>query len=235
MKKSSIHFSPVASHSEAHNKREVQPDYLIPGDDSIPKNFCSSKESIESRLENIKALYVEKVGQKWQSQMTPIKEAVVVLDKNSFRTDKGFEVEEAVRRINSLNAHFKTRYGIKMFQVYIHFDEGKKVSQGSILPVFERNIHAHLIFDWQNKENGRMAKLGKKEMSEIQTMVAKELGLERGVVNSKAERLEHREYREKMQQLDEELQKKKTKFKLLTDHVSNLKTRREELTKIWQT
>ena len=241
MKQSSIHFKPVTSYSENHNQRIVVPDYVLPGDKTILKNVSSVKEPIAQRLEKIKSLYSEKVKQKWQTQMTPIKEAVIVLDKECFRDSNGaFVTKEAVERLNHLNSVLHDLYGIRAFQLYIHFDEGKKSEDGAITPLWERNIHAHMIFDWQNKETGKMANLGRKDMAKIQTLTAESLGLQRGVFNSKAERLEHGEHRKKMEELDEkmrvkkqqyeeELRAKKSRLTLLANNVRNLKLKLESL------
>jgi hypothetical protein len=224
MKKSSINFKAVTSGSEDHNQRLVIPDYVIPGDEKIPKNITQVKEPIAQRLEKIKSLYCEKIKQKWQNQMTPIKEAVIVLDKACFRDSEGkYSSQGIVDKLKDLDKALYDRYGIQSFQRYIHFDEGKKSEHGAITPLWERNLHAHVLYDWQNKKTGKMAKIGRKEMSEIQTLTAEVLGLERGVVNSKAERLEHKEYRNKMEELQEELQRKKSRLTLLISNVESLK------------
>lgn len=245
MKQSSINFKPVTSYSEEHNQRLTVPDYVIPGNDKIPPNIKIVNESISSRLEKIKALYSQEVKQKWQTQMTPIKEAVIVLDKACFHDSEGKYSNNGIKtRIKTLNALLNARYGIECFQTYVHFDEGKKMDSGAITPLWERNLHAHLVFDWQlktdrikiNKEGketvhkaGTMAKLGKKEMRDIQTITAEVMGLERGKFNSKAERLEHGEYREKMKQLEEELQAKKLRLAELMNNAKKLKTTYEKL------
>ena len=224
MKISSINFKAVTSYSEEHNQRIVLPDYLIPGDDKIPKNISIVNESIASRLEKIKALYTQKVKQKFQDQMTPIKEAVIVLDKPCFLTSEGkYSHNGVIEKIRELNSRLNALYSIQVFQAYVHFDEGKKIDSGAITPLWERNLHAHLVFDWQNKQTGKMAKLGKKEMREIQTITAEVMGLERGKFNSKAERLEHGEFRTKMQQLEEELRVKKLRLAELTNNAEKLR------------
>lgn len=228
MKKASINFKPVTSYSEQHNKRLVIPDYVIPGDEKIPKNISVIGEPIEQRLEKIKSLYSEKIKQKWQTQMTPIKEAVIVLDKECFKTYEGkLDTSELMKKLKNLNQALFDRYRIQAFQTYIHFDEGKKSEDGAITSLWERNLHAHVLYDWQNKETGKMAKLGRKDMAGIQTLTAQILGLQRGQFNSKAERLEHGEFRTKMQQLEEELQAKKLRLTLLTNNVKNLKMKLE--------
>lgn len=230
MKQSSINFKPVTSYSEEHNQRKVIPEYVIPGDQGIPENIIMVTESISSRLEKIKALYSEKVKQKFQNQMTPIKEAVVVLDKPCFLDSEGkLSPKGIVSKINELNKRLNALYGIQCFQAYVHFDEGKKIDSEAITPLWERNLHAHLIFDWQNKTTGKMAKLGKKEMRDIQTLTAEVMGLKRGKFNSKAERLEHGEYRTKMQQLEEELRAKKLRLAELTNNAKKLKATYEKL------
>jgi hypothetical protein len=228
MKKASINFKAVTSYSEQHNQRFVIPDYVIPGDGKIPKNISVVGEPIDQRLEKIKSLYSEKVKQKWQTQMTPIKEAVIVLDRECFRDSEGkFSDRGVLDNLKKLNQALFDRYGIQAFQTYIHFDEGKKSEDGAITGLWERNLHAHVVYDWQNKKTGKMAKLGRKDMADIQTLTAQALGLQRGEFNSKSERLEHGEFRTKMQQLEEELRAKKLRLALLTNNVKNLKLKLE--------
>jgi hypothetical protein len=248
MKKSSINFKAVTSFSEQHNQRIIVPDYVISPGEKTPGNISVSYESISDRLASIKSLYTEKVRQKWQVQMTPIKEAVIVLDQPCFLDSDGrASVATAEEKINKLSKRLEKEYGISCFQYYIHFDEGKE-ERGQITNVWERNLHAHMVFDWQNKKTGRMAKLGKAEMRDIQTITAEELGLERGKEFSKAERLEHGEYRERMKVLDyniiakrNELQKvgedllaKKQKRSQLTTTAQNLTIRLNDLNKTLQ-
>lgn len=240
MKSSCINFKAVTSYSEEHNQRLIQPDYLIEGYDGLPKNVSIVDDTIANRRTSIDQLYKEKVKQKIQDQMTPIKEAVIVMDKICFVTeDRKISVQAGIHRLNKLNSELKKRYGIEAFQTYIHFDEGKESEDGKPVNVFDRNIHAHIVFDWQNKETGRMAKLGRKEMMAIQTLTADIMGLQRGELHSKAQRLEHKEYRatikdfkEQIKQLGEELDIKKSKIKLLIKNSADLKPSNNNLSEL---
>jgi len=223
-RKSSIHIQPVKSNSEKHNTREVDPDYTIKDNELKNRNYSNISESIESRRENIEKLYNEKVGQKMQSKATPIREGVVVLDEKHFGKDKkNPDIEKAKEHIEKLSKDLKDKYKIETFQYHIHMDEGKDKDN--------LNYHAHLVMDMQNKETGRMVHLNKKQMAELQTEVAKSLGMERGQINSKAERLEHGEYRQKISELNASLKILEEQKKNVANEVRTFKEKFERTEK----
>lgn len=220
MKKSSIHFRPVLSTSEAHNTRKIIPHYVLPNvkDKNVSKIF----KSIAEVRKIVEHRYMTTTGQKMQAKSTPIKEAVINLDAPSFLDNESgkYTIEACVRKLATVAAKLKDIYDIECFQFHLHLDEGKPNSANPEIPppFFERNLHAHLIFNWTDI-TGRSIKLNRKDMSDIQTIVAEVLGLERGAVWSKAERLEHGEFRaekermeKELQQLGEELRLKKAKL-----------------------
>lgn len=43
------------------------------------------------------------------------------------------------------------------------------------------NLHAHIVWDWMNHETGKSCKLKEEDMSEMQTVLAECLGMERGI------------------------------------------------------
>ncbi len=98
----------------------------------------------------------------------------------------------------------KKSKGIKCIQIHIHRDEGKSKD--------DLNYHAHMIFDWQDEKTGKMLRLNKLDMSEIQSLVAKSLNMKRGILktNSNRERLEPIEYKRQQEELKlKELQKQR--------------------------
>ena len=94
----------------------------------------------------------------------------------------------------------KQKYHLTPTAIAIHRDEGyKDKSTGEV----KYNYHAHVMFYTVDNGKSQMRTIGKKALSEMQTEVANLLHMERGQVNSKTVRLNHRQYREKARELAE--------------------------------
>lgn len=185
MAKSSIHFRPVTGNSEAHNERQVELDYNYP--DLTRNNESWKVQSITDRDKHIRRLCKQISGRKMQKNAEPVREAVVNLEARHTMAD-----------LQRLASELKEAKGIACFQIHIHRDEGKSRQ--------DLNYHAHMLFDWQDPSTGKTRKLNRTDLSQIQDIVSKSLGLERGElrVNSNRERLEAIEY--KRQQEEKRLQ-----------------------------
>lgn len=224
MAKSSINFKVVKSSSESHNTRAQKLDYVHT--ELSHKNDSWSVDSVSNVLAEAKALCQYITGRKMQKNAKPIREAVINLNKHH-------TVEDVYNVANRL----KTRFGIQCFQIHIHRDEGLK-EDGKI----KINHHAHMLFDFQNKQTGHTHKLNPLQLSQIQTLVAEELEMERGElkVNSNTERLEaveykrlqeeirlkkayelHMQYQEKSQEEKLELQFNQQEIKVITQKVQS--------------
>lgn len=166
MGKSSIHISAAKMGSEEHNSREKELDYVRK--EWKHKNSKFYRESIAKALAECKAIYLEKVGQKMQVKAAPIREAVLLVEEH-----------HTINDLQKVADNLENKFGIHAIQGYIHRDEGHWHGKE-----WKPNLHAHLVFDWQNKETGRSIKLSKEDLSEMQTMVANDLGMERGVSSS---------------------------------------------------
>ena len=164
MAKTSAHFQPVKPGSEEHNRRLKKLDYVR---EELTKNNMSwSAQSVADRLEQIKQLVKEKTGRSLQSKATPIREAVVVLKQETTMED-----------LHRLRAAYKERFGIDIFQMDIHKDEGHFNKKGKWIG----NYHGHLTGDFIDHRTGKSLKLTRQQMSELQTVTAEVLGMERGV------------------------------------------------------
>jgi hypothetical protein len=108
---------------------------------------------------------VEKVGQKLQEKTALVREGVLLVENHHTIDD-----------LKKLGEKLEQTFGIKTLQIYIHKDEGHTID-GQWKP----NLHAHMVFDWQNKDTGRSIKLNRQQMSQMQTITAESLGMERGV------------------------------------------------------
>ena len=73
----------------------------------------------------------------------------------------------------------RQRWGITPLQVFIHRDEGHYVIPGDTA-TWKPNFHAHIVWDWMNHDTGKSCKLNVKDMSDMQTILAECLEMERG-------------------------------------------------------
>lgn len=203
MAKTSVHFQEVKKTSEEHNYRKKILDYVKPELKHLNESFEISP--ISKRLEEKKKKYQETTRQKMQEKANPIREGVIVIeDKTTMSQLKDFANK------------CKNRFGIEAIQIHIHRDEGHLNELGE----WKTNQHAHIIFDW-TAENGKSIKLNRFDMSEIQTILAESLGMERGESSEKVH-LNALQYKIKMQlELQAKLQASIEHLKELEKDVSD--------------
>jgi hypothetical protein len=101
-----------------------------------------------------------------QQKATPIREGVLLISS-----------EHTANDLRRLADKIEKKFDIKTIQAYCHKDEGH---YDKITKEWKPNYHAHMVFDWTDHKTGKSIKLDKKDLSEFQTLVAIELGLERG-------------------------------------------------------
>ena len=175
-------------------------DYNFP--DLEHQNETWKSAEIDKKEDEIRTYCKQKSGRKMQKNAEPIREAVVNLNANHTMED-----------LKKLAVNLKEKHQINCFQIHIHRDEGKSRQ--------EINHHAHMLFDWQDKETGKTLKLNRTDLSNIQDVVSQSLQMERGElkVNSNRKRLEPIEYKrhqeelkvEQLQSRVEELEQKKNR------------------------
>lgn len=168
MAQTSIHFQAVKGGSEEHNKRTKKLDYAH--HELSSQNDYWQSDTQEARLAFVTQNAKAKTGRKMQAKATPIREAVVVIEDTTTMDD-----------LKKLAKRFNDRFGIDVFQIAIHKDEGYKKSKDGI----KLNLHAHLVADWTDHESGKSLKLNRNDMSEMQTICAEVLGMERGKSSEK--------------------------------------------------
>jgi hypothetical protein len=167
MAATSIHYSPVKPSSESHNKREKQLDYVR--SDLSYLNERIELDTIANRLSLIKHIVKAKTGRKLQNKATPIREAVVVVKEST-----------TMNELKTLADEFRNRWGIDTFQIHLHKDEGHW-RNGE----WKGNYHAHFVTDFIDHKTGKSIKLNRLDMSEMQTITAAVLGMERGSSSDK--------------------------------------------------
>lgn len=163
----SINIQPIKGGSEDHNLRTKELHYVRK--DLSDKNESFSIDAVKDRLATIKRTYRESTGQKMQKTATPIREGVVVIDKNT-----------SMQQLKSFADRCEKRFGIKAFQIHIHRDEGHRKSKEE----WKENLHAHIVYDWTDNK-GKSIKLNRYDMIEMQTMLADSLNMKRGVSSDK--------------------------------------------------
>ena len=99
---------------------------------------------------------------------TPIKEGVVVIKEDT-----------AMEQLRHFCEVCKERWGITPLQIFIHRDEGHYETPGD-KTTWKPNYHAHIVWDWMNHDTGKSCKLLPQDMSQMQTILAEALGMERG-------------------------------------------------------
>lgn len=115
---------------------------------------------------------------------TPIKEGVVVC--------KADTTMEQLQRYGQLCYE---HWGITPLQIFIHRDEGHYEIPGD-KTTWKPNYHAHIVWDWMNHDTGKSCKLTPQVMSEMQTILAEALDMERGTAKELTgrEHLERTDY-----------------------------------------
>ena len=168
MAQTSIHFQAVKGGSEEHNKRTKKLDYVH--HELSSQNDYWQSDSQEARLAFVTQNAKAKTGRKMQAKATPIREAVVVIEDTTTMDD-----------LKKLAKRFNDRFGIDVFQIAIHKDEGYRKGKDGL----KLNLHAHLVADWTDHESGKSLKLNRNDMAEMQTICAEVLGMERGKSSEK--------------------------------------------------
>ena len=126
------------------------------------------------------------------------------VDKNSLIREACINLHShhTIDDLKNLASKIEHEFGIETKAITIHRDEGKEITK--------KNYHAHIFMDFyptkQNnidilKANNEKKKkirtvinLNKPELRILQTLVATELGMERGVMGNKARHIPHKQY-----------------------------------------
>lgn len=220
---SSIHFQKAeVEFAEKHNFRteKKEPKYLL------DKQYRKTNEYL--KLNDPKELYQEQLKLRTQNHARGFAphlkdvywEAVVNLDEKHSLAD-----------VKKVADFIQQKYHLQTCSIALHHDEGYKDKDSTV----KYNHHAHLCFLTMDKGISTMRKIRSKELRQMQSEVAQLLGLERGKENSKATRLDHKQYREKAKELAEkdELYEKELyslEQALDTAHDRDLETQEELLT-----
>ena len=196
--KTSINIKPCnIGSSEPHNRRtaeyltRINKEKFYIRTDLMPKNEAwvapdFRNTSLTERYNQIAVMVKEKTGRAMQTKdrkrvnkktgkvtivrgSTPLKEGVVVIKEDT-----------TMKQLQHFCEVCKERWGITALQIFIHRDEGHYDVPGDTT-TWKPNLHAHIVWDWMNHDTGKSYKLQDTDMSEIQTLLAECLGMERGI------------------------------------------------------
>jgi hypothetical protein len=195
---SSVHFKPLHSpvHCEAHNRRAVNPTYLLPEKDREP--------NLVVRDGDVAQAYAQKMAlasgrARATPKYTPLKEGIANL------ADEAPEVLHA--KMERWCQEYEAITGERVVACVIHRDEGHVAGDG----VARRNVHAHVVVD-RTDRRGRVVnsipdgKGGTRRTTitdrreqgrRVQDMTARVTGLARGADarDSKRRHIDHHSYR----------------------------------------
>ena len=196
--KTSINIKPCnVGSSGPHNRRtaeylaNIRKEKIYIRTDLMAKNEAwvspeLGDTSLAERNRQIAAMVKEKTGRAMQTKdrekvnkktgkvtivrgSTPIKEGVVVIKEDT-----------TMEQLRHFCEVCRQRWGITPLQVFIHRDEGHYENPQDIA-TWKPNLHAHIVWDWMNHDTGKSCKLDEKAMSEMQTLLAECLDMQRGI------------------------------------------------------
>ena len=224
-KKTSIHFESCnVSKSQLHNSRKQDLDYIFKELSDNNESMYLDPRSLKDIEKEIQLKYKEKIGRKMPSNTVPIREAVVVIDENTTM----FDLQKLADEVEKL---FKWQ----PLQIHIHRDEGYVKSPKNKNEEKVLNLHAHLVFNCQDQENGKMHKIDKIKLSKLQTITADVLDMQRGQ-SSNRKHLKSLEFKiqkqqEKLNKLSEELEVSKFWNQNYKNSIQELQDEKKELEK----
>jgi hypothetical protein len=184
-------------------------------------------------------LYTEKTNQKVQEGTHFLKEAVVVIHEGT-TMEELVQLAKKIEEASAIEVDVKKKVNGKMIktgerqvmpgwkplQIHIHRDEGNTDNPEG---VFERNWHAHIVFDVQDKETGKSLKLAPRDMVKLQDITAEVLKMKRGERSGRVH-MESHEYKITAQL--EKVKKLEAQNKALLRQVKELEVQKQELEEI---
>lgn len=185
---------------------EKEPEYLLEKSERKPNGF--------ELLADVEKLHEEQMEIRKQNHSRgkapnfndSLWEAVINLEEHHNLSD-----------VKKVAEHIRRKYKLTPYAVAVHRDEGyTDKTTGKT----KYNYHAHVMFYTVCEGKSQMRTVGKKGLSSMQTEVAQLLGMERGQVNSKTVRLNHKQYRQ--------VQKDKSQQQELFSTVANLAIQKNE-------
>jgi DNA repair exonuclease SbcCD ATPase subunit len=176
--------------SVAETTREFEAKYLLPKEHRGENEFYNCGTD-EKELFNQELAKAERKGGRVPKVENSLWEGVINLNK-----------KHTIEDVNRVGEHIAKKFNIHYTRGALHRDEGHIDEKGKV----QYNIHAHINFMTykDGKQNWRLEFIDKEALRELQTEVAELLGMERGELNSKSVRANHRIFREKADEIKAE-------------------------------
>jgi len=222
-RKSSLHIKPRSVPAALlHNARVFNLSYAVKNKSVNDDKLFKTPNELMNLLREIKTDYQKHSyrGRRLPNTATPIREGVVNLEAHHTMKDVQKMAEKVAQKME-----------VEVLSISIHRDEGK--GKDNI------NYHAHILFNYFNFDTHKTTHHKSHIMSEVQTIVANELGMERG--KSKKEtgikHIPHGQYRAIAKAKDEAITEAKAPLiknvtelkKKITELSNDLKTANGEL------
>ena len=177
MAQTSVHIKAAKSGALEHNERTRKLDHVRA--DLTPNNqnwHASGYSGNADLLAEIKADYQAAHGKKLHAKATPVREGVVVIQKDT--TMK--QLLAAARRCDE-------EFGIQVKAVSIHMDEGHYEDGPTPMQngPWVGNYHAHLTWCWYDWHTHTTCKLNRNDTARMQDIFAEALAMERGISSTK--------------------------------------------------
>ena len=177
MAQTSVHIKAAKSGALEHNERTRKLDHVRA--DLTPDNqnwHASGYSGNADLLAEIKADYQEAHGKKLHAKATPVREGVVVIQKDTTMA----QLLAAARRCEE-------EFGVRAKAISMHMDEGHYREGPTPLQngPWVGNYHAHVTWCWYDWQTHTTCKLTRDDMAAMQTIFAQELGMARGVPSTK--------------------------------------------------
>lgn len=138
-----------------------------------------------------------------------------------------FNKNHSLGDLKKVAEHIEKKFNITCTNIAMHKDEGHINERG--VPIYNLHAHVNFITHKDGKQNWRKEFIKPDNLRELQTEVAELLGMERGTDKriSKTERLEHRQFKVKQQELAKQ-KDLKTEIKELRTQLQESKATRAE-------
>lgn len=177
MAQTSVHIKAAKSGALEHNERTRKLDHVRA--DLTPNNqnwHASGYSGNADLLAEIKADYQQAHGKKLHAKATPVREGVVVIQKDTTMA----QLRAAARRCEE-------EFGIQVQAISMHMDEGHYQEGPTPLQngPWVGNYHAHITWSWYNWQTHTTCKLNRDDIAAMQTIFAQELNMERGIPSTK--------------------------------------------------
>jgi len=197
-----INIKPIKASSETHNYRKRE--YKHVEKDLKKLNEHWENMSVHEMTKKVQKYCKDTSKRKMQKNAQPIREGVILINP-----------EHTMADLKRLAKRLEEEFKIECFQIHIHKDEGHhekigkdKNEKGDWKP----NLHAHMVFRWQDMETGKVKRLWSADLSRMQSVVAETLKMERGELKTQSnrERLEPVAFKVQKEELHlKELEQKK--------------------------